>query len=176
MICLDSGPSIMPTDFLNVLREFQERNIRYVLVGGLAVLLHGIDRLTADIDLIVDLTPERATQAIETLLELGFKASAPVDPRHFADPAMRKRWQEESGMLVLSFWDPNNERPTVDLFADYPMDFEELFRDSLLIPLTGATVRVASVHHLIEIKRAAGRPKDLDDVARLGHLLKKGVP
>jgi tRNA nucleotidyltransferase/poly(A) polymerase len=56
----------MPTDFLTVLSEFQERNIHYVLVGGLAVLLHGIDRLTADIDLVVDLAPEEASKAVET--------------------------------------------------------------------------------------------------------------
>jgi hypothetical protein len=37
-------------------------------------------------------------------------------------------------MVVMSFWDPENRRPTVDLFADYPMDFELLFRDSLRKP------------------------------------------
>jgi hypothetical protein len=160
----------MPTDFLTVLSEFQERNIRYVLVGGLAVLLHGIDRLTADIDLVVDLAPEQALRAVETLLTLGFKANAPVDARQFADAAVRERWQRESGMLVLSFWDPQNRRPTVDLFADYPMDFEVLYENSLLLTLATTPVRVASVAHLIAIKQAAGRPKDLDDVSRLAEL------
>jgi hypothetical protein len=160
----------MPTDFLTVLSEFQERNVRYVLVGGLAVLLHGVDRLTADIDLVVDLAPEQASKAVETLLALGFKANAPVDARQFADAAVRERWKRESGMLVLSFWDPQNRRPTVDLFAAYPMDFESLYRDSLLLPLATADVRVASVAHLIAIKRAAGRPKDLDDANRLAEL------
>jgi predicted nucleotidyltransferase len=163
----------MPTDFLSVLREFQDRNIRYVLVGGLAVLLHGIDRLTADIDLVVDLAPEQASRAVETLLALGFRANAPIDARLFADQAVRKRWQTESGMLVLSFWDPENRRPTVDLFAEYPMDFEALYRDSLLLPLTTTAVRVASLEHLIAIKRAAARPKDLDDVSRLTELSEK---
>src|SRR5208283_355619 len=83
----------MPTDFLRVLREFQERNVRYVLVGGLAVLLHGIDRLTADIDLVVDLAPEQASKAVENLLALGFKANAPIDPRQFADPGMRRSFE-----------------------------------------------------------------------------------
>jgi hypothetical protein len=157
----------MPTDFLSVLREFQQRDIRYVLVGGLAAVLHGVDRLTADIDLVVDLAPEQAARAVEALLELGFKPHAPVDPRQFADPAVRERWRQESGMLVMSFWDPDNRRPTVDLFAGYPMDFTVLFQDSRVLPLTGTTVRVASIDHLIAIKRAAARPKDLDDVERL---------
>ncbi len=144
-----------------------------MLVGGLAVLLHGVDRLTADIDLVVDLAPEHAANAVETLLDLGFRPHAPVDARQFADAAVRGRWQTESGMIVLSFWDPQNRRPTVDLFAEYPMDFEALYRDSLLLTLQTTVVRVASVEHLIEIKRAAGRPKDLDDVNRLAGLPKK---
>ena len=160
----------MPTDFLSVLGAFEERKVRYVLVGGLAVLLHGVDRLTADIDLVVDLAPEQAAKAIAVLLELGFKPQAPVDPRGFADPAIRERWQRDSSMVVMSFWDPQNRRPTVDLFADYPMDFELLFRDALVMPLASATVRVASLDHLIAIKRAAGRAKDLDDASRLAEL------
>jgi hypothetical protein len=41
----------------------------------------------------------------------------------------------ESGILALSFWDPENRRPTVDLFANYPMDFELLYRDSVELSL-----------------------------------------
>lgn len=131
------------------------------------MLLHGVDRLTADIDLVVDLAPEQASKAIDVLLEIGFKAQAPVDPRQFADPLVRDKWRQDASMVVMSFWDPDNRRPTVDLFADYPMDFELLFRDSLLMTLTSTPVRVASLEHLIAIKLAAGRTKDLDDASRL---------
>ncbi len=162
----------MPTDFLCVLKAFQDSGVRYVLVGGLAVLLHGIDRLTADIDLVVDLAPEQASKAVGTLLDLGFMANAPVDARLFAETKVRERWRKEFGMLVLSFWDPENRRPTVDLFADYPMDFELLYGDSVSVPLAATTVRIASLEHLIAIKRAAGRPKDLEDAARLAELVR----
>jgi hypothetical protein len=73
-------------------------------------------------------------------------------------------------MLILSFWDPENRRPTVDLFANYPMDFELLYRDSVELSLAPTSVRVASITHLIAIKRAAGRAKDLEDAARLAQL------
>ncbi len=163
----------MPTDFLSVLDELRNKNIRYVLVGGLAVLLHGIDRLTADIDLVVDLAPEQASKAVDALLGLGYRTHAPVDARQFAEEAVRERWRKDSGMLVLSLWDPQHRRPTVDLFAEYPMDFELLFRDSMLLPLATTSVRVASIAHLIAIKRAARRPRDLDDADRLAALIDK---
>jgi hypothetical protein len=73
-------------------------------------------------------------------------------------------------MMVLSFWDPENRRPTVDLFVQYPMDFQALFNDSIVLSLTNTSVRVASIDHLIAVKRAAGRPQDLDDVRRLAAL------
>lgn len=65
----------MPTDFLGIFAAMQRTKVRYVLVGGLAVLLHGIDRLTAAIDLVVDLAPEAAANAVTTLLGLGLRAS-----------------------------------------------------------------------------------------------------
>jgi hypothetical protein len=100
-------------------------------------------------------------------MDIGFKPHAPVDPMQFADPTVRERWQRESGLVVLSFYDPENRRPTVDIFAEYPLDFELLFRDSVAMSLTTTPVRVASLNHLIAIKEAAGRQQDLDDVVQL---------
>jgi hypothetical protein len=61
----------MPTDFLSVLKASQDGRVRYVRVGSVAVPLHGVDRLTADIDLVVDLAPDEAARAIDTLREPG---------------------------------------------------------------------------------------------------------
>ncbi|MFO1468808.1 MAG: hypothetical protein U1F35_20570 [Steroidobacteraceae bacterium] len=123
---------------------------------------------------LLDRAEVQASRAVETLLAAGFKAVAPVDPLTFADADVRSRWKSDSGMLVLSFWDPGHRRPTVDIFCEYPMDFESLFRDSGLLTLSGTKVRVASIDHLIAIKRAAGRPKDLEDASRLAQLVSRG--
>ncbi|MBI5500125.1 MAG: hypothetical protein HY907_07765 [Deltaproteobacteria bacterium] len=64
--------------------------VRYVIVGGLATVLHGFPRLTADIDLVVDLQPAEARRAIEALLRLGFRPRPPVDPYDFAEIVRRK--------------------------------------------------------------------------------------
>lgn len=60
-------------------------NVRFVVVGGLAVLLHGIDRLTADVDLIVDPAPGAAAGAVSALTESGYRPLAPVAALEFAD-------------------------------------------------------------------------------------------
>lgn len=55
----------MPTDIRAVFAMLEDLQLRYVLVGGLALVLHGVDRLTADIDLAVDLAPDAAGRLID---------------------------------------------------------------------------------------------------------------
>ena len=158
----------MPTDFHSLFATLEARKLRYVVVGGLALVLHGVDRLTADIDLAVDLAPEAAGNLIATLLGTGYRPAAPVDARLFADPATRTVWRRERGMQVFSLWDTTGTRPTIDLFTESVIPFEELWRDAVTIKISGSlTIRVASIPHLIQLKEIAGRPQDLADIERL---------
>ncbi len=141
--------------------------VRYVVVGGLATVLQGHARLTADVDLVVDLSPVAARRTIEVLLALGFQPRLPVAAGDFADPEIRRHWIEGRGMRVFSLYDPANPLRSVDLFAEHPIEFEDLFRRAEVLPLRSTEVRVASIPDLIELKRLAGRPKDLDDIEKL---------
>lgn len=147
--------------------------VRYVVVGGVATVLHGHARLTADVDLVIDLDPAECRLALGVLARLGFQPRLPVDALDFCDPARRRSWIEEKGMRVFSLVDPENPLRAVDLFAEHVLDFEELWLRSEEIPLRGISVRVASIAHLIELKRLAGRPKDLEDVKRLEEIRRR---
>lgn len=160
----------VPTDFLSLFRTLEDAGVRYVVVGGLAVLLHGVDRLTADVDLVIDLAPGEATRAIRALIGAGFRPALPVDPEGLADEQTRQQWRDERGLLVLSFWDPENRRPTVDVFTEAPLDFLQLWTSAVVMNISGHQIRVASLPHLIEIKRRAGRPRDIEDADRLEQL------
>jgi len=120
----------MPTDFRGRFATLEARKLRFVVVGGLALLLHGVDRLTAGIDLAVDLTPGAAASMISTLLAAGYRSAAPVDARLFADPATRAAWRRERGMQVFSLWDAIGTRPTIDRFTDSVIPFEDLWKDA----------------------------------------------
>jgi predicted nucleotidyltransferase len=144
-----------------------DAGVRYVIVGGLATVLHGFSRLTHDVDLAVDLVPAEAVKVIDVLTAMGFRPRAPVDARDFARAEMRAEWLREKNMTVFSLWDPNNPLRVVDLFVANPIDFEELWRGAEEVALQGTTVRIASIDHLIEMKRLAGRPRDLRDIEAL---------
>lgn len=162
----------VPTDFLSIFKTLEDAEIRYLVVGGLALVLHGVDRLTADVDLIIDLAPDQAARAMRALTEAGFRPSLPVDAIEFADAATRAAWRRDRGMVVFSLWDPSGHRPTIDLFTEPPMDFERLWAASESVVLSGQTVRLVALADLIEIKRRSARPRDLEDVARLELLLR----
>jgi len=157
----------MPTDFIGLFAMLAAARIRFVLVGGLALVLHGLDRLTADVDLVIDLSADSAQAAVQALSEAGYRPLAPVDPIALADPEQRREWQTVRNMQVFSFWDSSNTRPTVDIILSPAVPFDDLWTSASVVNLGGHAVRVASIEHLIRMKAAAGRPQDLADIERL---------
>ena len=88
--------------FQSFFKTLNHDNVRYVVVGGLAVVLHGHARLTVDVDLVVDLEPHAAANAIDSLTRLGLRPRVPVPAEEFADAHKRQRWIEERGMQVFT--------------------------------------------------------------------------
>lgn len=136
-------------------------------MGGLATVLHGYARLTADVDLAVDLAPEEATKMIRTLVAKGFRPQVPVPPEAFADPDAREVWLRDKHMLAFSLVDQVNPMRVVDLLLKPDVPFEELLARSEEVVLNSTTVRIASIDDLIALKRHAGRPQDLADIEQL---------
>lgn len=158
------------SQFEEVFEALNATGVHYVVVGGLAVNLHGYQRFTQDIDLVVDLEPSQTVRALEALAALGYRPQLPVGLSDFADAAIRERWIRERQMIVFQMYDAQR-RVTVDVFARYPLPFDELWRDATEVALTRARIRIASIAHLIRMKRDAGRPQDLLDIDALETIL-----
>lgn len=159
--------------FGSVLRALEADGIRYVVVGGVAVNLHGFLRLTGDLDLVIDLTPDEARRTMATLERIGLRPRIPVSLADFADPVKRKSWIDEKGMLVLNLWDPNEPLRTIDIFVSDPIAFDGLYDRSVLMQDGGFVARVASIDDLLTLKRMAGRPEDLRDIEALEDILEE---
>ena len=165
----------VPTDYMKLFALLNASGTRYVLIGGLAAVMHGVDRTTSDVDVVIDLAPESARALVTALTDAGYRPIAPVDPTQFADQAVRQSWQDQHNMQVFSLWDSENRRPTVDILLHSPVDFDSLWRDAVAMTFHGVTVKVASLEHLIQTKQQADRPQDRADIDRLGAILKSST-
>lgn len=151
----------------SVLAALNEAGVRYLVVGGVAVVLHGHLRTTADLDLVVQLDTENTLRAVDALTSLGYRPRAPVAAEQLADPAVREAWIVERGMTVFSLWSGRFPGLEVDLFVSEPFDFDEAFERAIRVTLDETTVPVVSLDDLVALKRAAARPIDLADVEAL---------
>ena len=79
----------------DVFRELARRKVRYLVVGGFAVNLHGAARLSYDLDLMIDLTPDNVAAALDAMAALGFTPRQPVNAADLLSPEKREAWMRE---------------------------------------------------------------------------------
>ncbi len=155
---------------LEVLTALDAAGVKYVIVGGVAVVLQGHPRMTVDLDLVLDLDVENARLAVETLTTLGMRPRLPVDAASFYDAKTRESWVLERNLIAFTMYHPRNPLIEVDLIASSPLDYEQLRADADVMELAGLKVPVASRAHLIELKRVSSRRQDLADIEVLERL------
>jgi len=155
------------SDFERIFVALQAAEVRYLLVGGVAVVLHGHLRFTADLDLVVQLKRDNILAAIDALERLGYRPRPPVPARALADDAQRSAWVRDKGLTVFSLWSPELAGTEVDLFVEEPFSFDEVYARAIRVDLGSAVATVVGLQDLIALKRAAARPKDLDDLRAL---------
>jgi hypothetical protein len=148
----------------NVFRSLRKNEIHYAVAGGVALVLHGVVRFTADLDLIVDLERENLGRFVRTVAELGYCPRNPVNAGDLLDPAIREMWKREKGMEVFSFIDPSQPMTLIDVFIEEKIPFREVMQEIVHMEARGIIIPVVSLRHLKRLKKAAGRPQDLADI------------
>lgn len=160
------------TFYEELFQDFHKAGIRYLIVGGVAVILHGFVRATADLDLMLAMDPENLKRFLELLKSKGYRPKAPVPMESFADPAARKAWIEEKGMKVFSLYHPKKCEELIDVFVEEQLPFADAY-DRRHVATVGTTpVDVMQIPDLIALKKKAGRPQDLQDITGLEHILR----
>lgn len=158
-----------------IFKALAEAEVDYVVVGGFAVILHGYLRATADLDLVLGFSADNLQRGLRTLSGIGFQPRLPISLEEFCNPENRRKWAEQSNMFVFPLWDPGNPLRSLDLFVEEPIEFSQLMEDASIKDVDGVQIRVASIEHLIEMKQASGRPRDLDDIAKLKMIREEGA-
>lgn len=146
----------------------QAAQVRYLVVGGLAVAAHGHGRATFDVDMVVQLKPDNVQRAMNALVGLGFRPTAPVPVAQFADPKMRESWIRDKNMVVFQLHSDRHPETQIDLFVSEPFDFDLEFDRAMTGEIRpGLSLRFICLETLLRMKESVGRPKDLEDIRQL---------
>jgi predicted nucleotidyltransferase len=149
------------TNFGGLIRALADQSVEFVLVGGLAAAAHGSARATYDVDVLYRRTPDNIGRVV--------KALAPLQPYvRGAPPGLPFAWDTDTIARGLNFTLVTSEGD-IDLLGEltYGGTYEVVLPGTEAITAFGVTCRCLSLAQLIQVKRAAGRPKDLEALAEL---------
>lgn len=140
-------------EFIGLLNKFK---VRYLIVGGYAVNLHGYPRYTKDIDIWIERVEENIDLLMKSLNAFGFTFSN-LDKADF----LRKE------VIVQLGYEPYR----IDLMVDIDgLVFETCFESRQTVNLAGIPIHFLGIDDLIEAKNRAARPQDLADAHKLSQL------
>lgn len=146
--------NIFNDDFRDFIESLNKNEVKYVLVGGMAVILNGYIRSTGDMDVWVE-----KTNANYSKLQLAF--------RNFGMPVFdmtRERFLSDKHDV----WSFGRDPVRIDLMtAVKGLDFSEAFSNASSYTEDKVTFRFLHIKNLIEAKKASGRHRDLNDIDQL---------
>ncbi|MBK7157680.1 MAG: hypothetical protein IPH77_03775 [Ignavibacteria bacterium] len=112
-------------NLFDLLKELSAADVKYVICGGVACVLHGVERATFDIDLSVSFEKSNLEKILLVARKFGLKPRIPEPVENLLDEIKRKEWYEKKNALVYTFVSDNSPLQ-LDIFLQYPMSFEEL--------------------------------------------------
>jgi len=135
-------------DTESLLRSLNAHKVRYVIIGATAFPVHGYARATLDIDIFIEATPENAGRTLAALADVGYD----VTDVSIEDLLKRK-------LLIRQYILETDIHPFVT-----GVSFDDVWRHRVEDTIGETSAYFASLDDLIRMKRAAGRPKDLEDL------------
>jgi predicted nucleotidyltransferase len=153
------------TDYSALVRMLTENSVEFIIVGGAAATVHGSARLTLDLDVVY----RRNRENIERIV----KALQPITPYlRGAPPGLPFRWDVQTVERGLNFT-LTTTLGALDLLGEIVGGggFDQLLPETIKVEIAGTECLCLNLEGLIRVKRAAGRPKDLEVVAELQRIL-----
>ena len=136
----------------DVFKSFQKHNVKYVVIGGIAAILHGVPRATFDLDILIEASLENTRRMLKALTEAGIGTASLTDPESIL------------ANEITIFKD----KIRIDVQTLTPgITFEEAWNRKITLKYQNQEFFILSKNDLVSSKRASGRKIDLEDVRLL---------
>jgi hypothetical protein len=146
--------NIFNQDFADFIRCFNDNEVDYILVGGMAVILHGYVRTTGDMDIWVRKTADNYERIVKAFKHFGMSVFDMTEERFLSNE--------------FDVWSFGREPVKIELMtAVKGLDFEDAFKKAIYHNEAGLNIRFLHLNSLLEAKKASGRHRDIDDIEQL---------
>lgn len=153
------------TDFAAILRRLNDFSVEYVLIGGVAAIIHGTARATYDVDVVYNRSRDNIARLAAALSGLNpYLRGAP--------PGLPFQFDSETVQRGLNFT-LTTALGNLDVLG-YVVgggEYRDILPHAEIAEFAGIKCQCLGLRKLIEVKRAAGRPKDFEPIAELERLL-----
>lgn len=151
--------------FINkVVQSLETQGLRYALVGGYAVAMHGAIRATLNLDFVIGLERSQFLKFEEAMEIINLVPRQPVKASEVFE--LREEYIQNRDILTWSFYNPANPREVVGVVLT--QDLNTI--DTAVKEVGDQKIVIAAIEDLITMKQIAGRPKDLEDIRALERL------
>ena len=153
--------------FESVFKKFYESDVNYLVVGGVAVNLHGYLRFTGDLDILVLIESKNLDKLDQAMKELGYTERLSISIKDLEDEAKVTRWMGEKNLKAFTFLPPSENPLQIDIVIEGSLNFLKLAKNKEIKEIGGVPIPIVSIDDLIIMKKHAGRDKDRLDVEAL---------
>ncbi len=151
---------MMEPSFEKLLARLADTAVEFIVVGGVAVTLHGYARLTEDVDILIRRTPENIARLLDSLASYGEGFARELSETDFGD--------EEGAIRIVE----ETEQSQIDIFTRMSgLRFDDVIADAPAFVVGERTIRYASKATLLRLKEASSREKDRLDASALRQLM-----
>lgn len=154
-------------DYQSLLRLFEREKLRYLIVGGVAVNLHGYPRFTNDIDILLALDHDNLAKMATIMKEMGYQQRLPISIQELGNTDKVRTLMKDKGLVAYSFIHAEEPQFNIDVLVGASMEFEKFTAHTMKAEVWGLDVPVVSIDDLITMKQNSEREKDVQDVVAL---------
>jgi hypothetical protein len=150
--------------FKNLFLALNEESVKYLVGGGVAVNLYGIERATANIDIVLKVDEKNLSKFVKVAKKLGLKPKLPLPLDDLIDGEKRRSCAVDKNMVVFSLYDARNPFFLLDIFVEEPFNFDEVYEERKKIEFENTVIPLVPIEALIAMKEKSDRPQDKADV------------
>jgi len=157
-------------DFENIFSELNKAKVKYLVVGGVAVNLHGFPRFTGDLDILLLLEEKNLKKIDKAMRKLRYSERLPISVMDLEDRGKVAKWMQEKNFKAFTFNPPYGHLVQIDIVIKESLKFERFFERKLVKMYGGVRIPVISFDDLVKMKKKTGREKDEKDLEVLNAL------